>query len=628
MKKHKVILLPADERILNLHVSERNGNQIEETSGADLLKSIWRKCIHYLFLAYNILFLLVVLSVPILLYILIGITVFGVLFVVKGKLRANQWLKWWGDMLENKRFQKPQLKTSRFYSNSPRKTYTKIEEENVPHLLKTAGKYGYRRVVYLSRIEIEKMWRLDELIRQGMIDKVLVYDEAFEIYEYIQQEDILQEYSWIIHIARDDTKHQSIGGNNLYVSSANVSGSDYNSPFVKTFKQCGQRIMFSKVKLTYNGLLDESMILYFETEYNPQVNDFIKKNYHSIQEKLASKDLRLLYFPALSKENGVNIDVNDVLFYLQADLFTGDQQINEKKLAGWFSDLDIQQLYEFFKNHYKIPDGPSPAFLHCVKNLSLDDLGKEVMYSYSPIWGNTEGQLQQEIDHYIEYIRHPKDHLYFSLAKRILPGEDGYDPDNEFYWEGSQLSEDIKDKIREIKKKTGEERVIETLFHIIHEFRDKNPELCRKLCRQLYEEAGEIHRKQSRIFIDKHHRIFLLDYGNMEIELTPLPKTLFFFMLKYPEGIMFKELYKYKQELLYIYGKIGNRTDLEQMQKSINDMTDATSNSVNEKCSRIKEAFISKIDERIASSYFVTGNRQEAKRITIDRSLVVFEEVI
>jgi hypothetical protein len=175
---------------------------------------------------------------------------------------------------------------------------------------------------------------------------------------------------------------------------------------------------------------------------------------------------------------------------------------------------------------------------------------------------------------------------------------------------------------------SGEKSVFETLFYVIKEFKDVNPELCKKLCKQLYDEANLLERKLSRIYIDKSYRIFLPDYNNMEIEMTPLPKTLFFFMLKYPNGVMLKELYKHKQELLYIYGRISNRTDLDQMQNSIKDMTNATSNSINEKCSRIKEAFVSKIDDRIASSYYITGERQEPKRITLERSLVVFEEMI
>jgi hypothetical protein len=57
-------------------------------------------------------------------------------------------------------------------------------------------------------------------------------------------------------------------------------------------------------------------------------------------------------------------------------------------------------------------------------------------------------------------------------------------------------------------------------------------------------------------------------------------------------------------------------------------MTDATSNSINEKCSRIKEAFVSKVDERIAESYYITGSRQEPKRVILDRNLVILEEVL
>jgi len=62
------------------------------------------------------------------------------------------------------------------------------------------------------------------------------------------------------------------------------------------------------------------------------------------------------------------------------------------------------------------------------------------------------------------------------------------------------------------------------------------------------------------------------------------------------------------------------------MGKSINDITDATSNSINEKCSRIKEAFVSKVDNRIAMPYYINGNRHEPKKIILDRSLVIFEE--
>jgi hypothetical protein len=81
----------------------------------------------------------------------------------------------------------------------------------------------------------------------------------------------------------------------------------------------------------------------------------------------------------------------------------------------------------------------------------------------------------------------------------------------------------------------------------------------------------------------------------------------------------------YKEELERIYLTISDREDVGDMEKSILDMTDPTKNSINEKCSRIREAFVAKFDESLASKYFVTGKRGEPKVIALDRNLVKFE---
>jgi len=96
--------------------------------------------------------------------------------------------------------------------------------------------------------------------------------------------------------------------------------------------------------------------------------------------------------------------------------------------------------------------------------------------------------------------------------------------------------------------------------------------------------------------------------------------------LKNEDGVKLKELSAHRAELIEIYGKVGNRLDLDQVKKSINDLTDATSNSVNEKCSKIKEAFLSKIDDAVAKHYYITGYRSQNKKIILDRSLVTFSQ--
>jgi len=127
--------------------------------------------------------------------------------------------------------------------------------------------------------------------------------------------------------------------------------------------------------------------------------------------------------------------------------------------------------------------------------------------------------------------------------------------------------------------------------------------------------------------VDNQYRIYLPDYDNLEIVLTPLPKTLYFFFLQNPEGVQLKELYKHREELIKIYSRIGNRTDMDTIRKNIYELTDVRSNSLNEKCSRIKEAFLSKLDDSIAHHYYITGSRGENKRIIIDPSLIDFQKI-
>ena len=109
--------------------------------------------------------------------------------------------------------------------------------------------------------------------------------------------------------------------------------------------------------------------------------------------------------------------------------------------------------------------------------------------------------------------------------------------------------------------------------------------------------------------------------------MTPLPKAVFLLFLKHPEGIYFKALPDYREELMEIYkiikGPFFNEASARQ---SIEDVTDPLSNSINEKCSRIREAFVSKFDDSLARYYYVDGKRGEPKKIALPRTLVKWDE--
>ena len=131
--------------------------------------------------------------------------------------------------------------------------------------------------------------------------------------------------------------------------------------------------------------------------------------------------------------------------------------------------------------------------------------------------------------------------------------------------------------------------------------------------------------KLSRIVITKDKRIFLPDYNNIEIKMEPLVKAVYFLFLKHPEGIVFKHLPDYREELTNIYKVLRPWGLSERTLQSIEDVTNPILNSINEKCARIRSAFVRHFDDHLAENYYITGDRGKEKKIALTRNLVEWE---
>lgn len=130
----------------------------------------------------------------------------------------------------------------------------------------------------------------------------------------------------------------------------------------------------------------------------------------------------------------------------------------------------------------------------------------------------------------------------------------------------------------------------------------------------------------SRLVITKDYRIMLPEYNDIEVKMEPLVKAVYILFLRHPEGIVFKGLTDYRKELLEIYKKLKPLGLNKRTIQSIEDVTNPLLNSINEKCARIRSAFIKEFDEGLAKNYFVTGERGEAKKITLPRDLLTWED--
>lgn len=60
----------------------------------------------------------------------------------------------------------------------------------------------------------------------------------------------------------------------------------------------------------------------------------------------------------------------------------------------------------------------------------------------------------------------------------------------------------------------------------------------------------------STLRITKDYRLFLSEYNNVEIHMTPIVKAVYFLFLRHPEGILFKELIDYRDELDMLYRSV------------------------------------------------------------------------
>ena len=133
--------------------------------------------------------------------------------------------------------------------------------------------------------------------------------------------------------------------------------------------------------------------------------------------------------------------------------------------------------------------------------------------------------------------------------------------------------------------------------------------------------------KLSRLVVTKDYRIILADYDNREVELTPVHKAVYLLFLAHPEGIEFKKLRDYRDELARYYMATARLMDKEAIMESVDMLVDPLNNSINEKCSRIKKVFMDMMDEYTASYYIISGHTQKhlegSSRIWYERLKVI-----
>ena len=132
--------------------------------------------------------------------------------------------------------------------------------------------------------------------------------------------------------------------------------------------------------------------------------------------------------------------------------------------------------------------------------------------------------------------------------------------------------------------------------------------------------------KLSRLVITRDYRFILEDY-HQEVELQPVHKAVYLLFLAHPEGIEFKRLADYREELTRYYMATAKMMDKEKIIEGVDHLVNPLDNAINEKCSRIKKVFLELMDEYRASYYIISSHTQKhivgSSRIWYERLKII-----
>ena len=368
-------------------------------------------------------------------------------------------------------------------------------------------------------------------------------------------------------------------------------------------------------------------------------------------------------YQQLPPQDQVPIEDNTIGFMLNG-------RLSPKELVYIASEED-KELTELFESQPEVFEGWGQMIgFHIIYlPLLIKKLkDRRVLQYRAPYLNDVElSEITIGNDFLLQYLENPSDKEKikqgFIRTEDIHRGNDGKDKaTNRFYPLSSKSGEPLADQLHRIGKQISyekgrydrylegqtqgyddwenadslsanfaddnfsQEEQEETINELMEEVRERINKLRQRgIAEYLLEQLIHPDNRLSRLVITKDWRILLPDYNNMEIKMEPLVKAVYLLFLRHPEGIAFKQLPDYREELTRLYNQLKPSGLTDRAIQSIEDVTNPMLNSINEKCARIRAAFVGQFDDYMAKSYYVDGHRGEAKKILLPRNMVVWE---
>ena len=378
-----------------------------------------------------------------------------------------------------------------------------------------------------------------------------------------------------------------------------------------------EKIVFNK-----EGRLDWDVLMYVASEDNKELTDWFEKNPEVLEGWGKMIGCQVIYLPLLTKGLTDKEVIQYRAPYLKGDVLESTAIGNDYMLQFLDNPADRGKLKQGFIR----TDCLRPGVNGEIKALN----------SFYPLESTGE-KLTDQLHRIGKQINGEREDFLYRLQRSH---SDDYENDREMACKqspsilpqlGSMISEDRRsstqsDRSIDAEYSFNSQLGRENTDDLLEEVRERIAKLRKRgIAESILEQLIHPDNRLSRMVITNDYRILLPDYNDMEIKMEPLVKAVYLLFLNHPEGIAFKHLHDYRNELKEIYQQLRPNGLNERALKSIEDVTDPCNNSINEKCARIRGAFVGEFDDYMARSYYIDGRRGEPKRISLPRELVEWE---
>jgi hypothetical protein len=118
-------------------------------------------------------------------------------------------------------------------------------------------------------------------------------------------------------------------------------------------------------------------------------------------------------------------------------------------------------------------------------------------------------------------------------------------------------------------------------------------------------------------------KIKFTDIGNLELRLNPKEKALYLLYLNHPEGIMLNNIQDFRDEFEKYYLRFAVGDNDEAKIRAIDLLLNPQEGDRDTVISRINSKIRNTVGDELAEFYIIKGERGGAKKIKLDRELVL-----